>query len=118
MGRRTFCGGARASFVYRGSGGEMVRTGHGCVHEHCLRSDPGYLRKCTWARDRGQCGLCPNVAGRSSGWEADHIVPVVEGGGSCGLENIRTLCIPCHRRETAALAGRRAARRRGIPTGT
>ena len=41
-------------------------------------------------------------------WEADHVVPVVEGGGCCGLEGLRTVCLPCHRRETAALAGRRA----------
>lgn len=45
-------------------------------------------------------------------WEADHIVPVVEGGGCCGLENYRTLCVPCHKRETAALAKRRAQERR------
>lgn len=29
-------------------------------------------------------------------WEMDHIVPVSEGGGLCGLENLRTLCLPCH----------------------
>ena len=29
-------------------------------------------------------------------WQADHIVAVAEGGGSCGLENLRTLCVPCH----------------------
>jgi 5-methylcytosine-specific restriction protein A len=45
-------------------------------------------------------------------WEADHIVPVVEGGGQCGLEGYRTLCLPCHRKVTAALARRRAERRR------
>jgi 5-methylcytosine-specific restriction endonuclease McrA len=39
-------------------------------------------------------------------WEADHIVPVAEGGGGCGLENYRTLCIPCHRKVTRELAGR------------
>jgi Restriction endonuclease len=38
-------------------------------------------------------------------WEADHIVPVVEGGTD-SLENARTLCVPCHRRETAALRKR------------
>lgn len=47
-----------------------------------------------------------------SWWEADHIVPVVEGGGQCGLENYRTLCVPCHKRVTAELAARRAAARR------
>jgi 5-methylcytosine-specific restriction endonuclease McrA len=42
----------------------------------------------------------------------DHIVPVVEGGGDCGLENLRTLCWACHHRETAALAKRRAEKRK------
>lgn len=50
--------------------------------------------------------------GRSTGWDADHIIPVVEGGGLCGLENYRTLCHPCHKQETAALAKRRAQSRR------
>ena len=49
--------------------------------------------------------------GRSSGWDADHIVPVVEGGGLCGLENYRTLCHPCHKKATAALAARRAKKK-------
>ena len=44
-------------------------------------------------------------------WEADHIVPVVEGGGECGLDGYRTLCLRCHRSETAALARRRAEAR-------
>jgi 5-methylcytosine-specific restriction enzyme A len=48
-------------------------------------------------------------------WEADHIVPVVEGGGECDLSNFRTLCVWCHRKETAALAARRAERRRAMP---
>lgn len=34
-------------------------------------------------------------------WDADHIVAVKEGGGDCGLDNIRTLCIPCHKKNTA-----------------
>lgn len=36
-------------------------------------------------------------------WEADHILPVSQGGGCCGLENLRTLCIRCHRIETSKL---------------
>lgn len=39
-------------------------------------------------------------------WQADHIVPVAEGGGGCGLENYRTLCVWCHARETGALRKR------------
>jgi len=43
---------------------------------------------------------------RKTLWDADHIVPVVEGGGECDLINIRTLCILCHRRETLSLRRR------------
>jgi len=45
-------------------------------------------------------------------WEADHIIPVSEGGGCCGLDNYRTLCLRCHKRETASLAARTAEARR------
>ncbi len=39
-------------------------------------------------------------------WQADHIVPVAEGGGECGLDNMRTLCTPCHKAATRALRKR------------
>ncbi len=41
-----------------------------------------------------------------SPWAADHIVSVVEGGGECGIENIRTLCLGCHASVTRELRGR------------
>jgi len=98
------------------------------VHEWRLRSSTSYLRECVFARDRGICVLCRVdsvalrrrilrlpfgrrviemrslgiVRGRKSWWEADHILAVAEGGDSC-LDNIRTLCIPCHRGVTAEL---------------
>lgn len=40
-------------------------------------------------------------------WESDHIVPVCEGGGLCTIENLRTLCLPCHKSETKTLRSRR-----------
>lgn len=49
---------------------------------------------------------------RSSYWDADHIVPVSEGGGECSLENMRTLCVPCHQVVTRELAKRKASHRR------
>lgn len=49
---------------------------------------------------------------RSRFWDIDHIVPVVQGGGSSGPENLRTLCLACHRKVTAELAAKRAAARR------
>jgi 5-methylcytosine-specific restriction endonuclease McrA len=108
-----------------------------CVHEWRLRSDPGYLRERVFERDRGVCALCgiDTVAefahlkrlrgparlarfakwglrpgARRSLWDADHIVPVVEGGGECDLDNLRTLCLGCHRKATAALRERRRTR--------
>jgi len=105
-----------------------------CVHAWRLRTDPGYLRQQVFARDRAICGRCRiNCAEayrrlkRSRGssrrtmleywglksitrktlWDADHIVPVCEGGGECDLSNIRTLCLACHRDATYDLHLRR-----------
>jgi 5-methylcytosine-specific restriction protein A len=123
-----------------------------CVHEHKLRSDPGYIREQVFQRDFGVCALCgtdcdkvlrvfkallrkaglkvaqfPRKVEREperygaldmfrlqfpwfnpfiSPWAADHIVPVVEGGGECGIENIRTLCLGCHASVTRELRSR------------
>lgn len=48
---------------------------------------------------------------RSSFWDADHCKPVVMGGGECGLENLRTLCLPCHRRVTRELMAQLRAKK-------
>jgi 5-methylcytosine-specific restriction endonuclease McrA len=45
-------------------------------------------------------------------WDCDHIKPVIEGGGECGLENLRTLCVPCHKQVTRELRARLAKARR------
>jgi len=45
-------------------------------------------------------------------YEIDHVIPVVEGGGCCGIDNLRTLCRRCHKSETKELARRRATRSR------
>ncbi len=102
-----------------------------CVHQHRLRTDPGYLRDQVFARDHGRCALCAadtvaiynalkrsrgparaaglslygmkSITSRRSLWDADHILPVAEGGGQCDLDNLRTLCLPCHRELTAQL---------------
>jgi hypothetical protein len=110
-GRRTFCGDV-------------------CVHEWKLRTNPGYLREHVFNRDQGVCAQCgvdtKKVRGdmrkldyaarrqmlrkwglkdgsRKTLWDADHIIPVAEGGGQCDLSNMRPLCLLCHREATAAL---------------
>jgi 5-methylcytosine-specific restriction endonuclease McrA len=100
----------------------------GCIHEWKIRTQPQYARKRVFLRDKGRCAICGEVrfiarfrsargivierAMTVPQWEMDHVVPVVEGGGECGLEGLRTLCCPCHRIETAKLAARRAEARR------
>ena len=105
-----------------------------CVEEWRLRTDPGYVREKVLERDRGVCAVCQVDCGaewrrlkrlrgaprlrafhdwglrpgsRKSLWDADHIVPVIEGGGECDLANLRTLCLKCHRIATAELRKRR-----------
>lgn len=105
-----------------------------CVHEWKLRTQPAYLREQVFLRDKGRCATChidTLAAGRrlraSRGanrkillahwglktrlrrtlWDADHILPVAEGGGECDLDNIRTLCLRCHRDATKQLRERR-----------
>lgn len=47
-------------------------------------------------------------------YEVDHIIPVHLGGGSCGLENLATLCRVCHRNKTRGEMRRKRQRRKGI----
>ena len=113
--------------------GRLTFCSEWCVNEWRLRSDPGYLRDQVFERDKGFCagcgldcekehrrvkrlrgaarvqawaqwGLKPNQ--RRSLWDADHILPVAEGGGECDLENMRTLCLTCHREATTLLRER------------
>jgi 5-methylcytosine-specific restriction endonuclease McrA len=68
-------------------------------------------RSCGDARTEalGMWGM-RSVMARRSLWDADHILPVAEGGGECDLENLRTLCLMCHREVTAELRRRMRGR--------
>jgi 5-methylcytosine-specific restriction endonuclease McrA len=44
-------------------------------------------------------------------FDIDHVIPLYEGGPN-HPSNLRVLCLPCHKRETAKLAARIAERRR------
>jgi len=113
--------------------GRFTFCGDSCVHQWKLRTDAGYLRAQVFARDHGVCAACgldtealrknkrkldyaarrlfeKTWGLRRHLWDADHIVPVAEGGGECDLSNMRTLCLNCHRDATAALRRRLAAR--------
>jgi len=107
-------------------------------HPECVdiynASDPSEARRMLRKRDRGRCAVCRldtnrlrrQVRGRGrtrklrelgfkprqSLWEADHILPLIDGGGH-GLDNLQTLCTPCHKQKTADEARARAARNAG-----
>lgn len=55
------------------------------------------------------------IQASQSVWQADHIIPVIEGGGECDLTNLRTMCIPCHQNATRVLLTRLALARRAEP---
>lgn len=50
-----------------------------------------------------------NTNSRSTFYDIDHITSVSEGGGQCGEDNLRLLCLSCHRKETAKLKQRLAS---------
>jgi len=107
-------------------------------HPKCVRaynaSDPRLARRRVRKRDRTVCAECQldtnalrrelrgrgmtrrlrerGFVPRRSLWELDHIVPLIDGGGH-ELDNLQTLCTPCHRKKTAEEARSRAARQRG-----
>ena len=108
--------------------GRQTFCSNWCVEEWKLRTNPGHLRDRVFERDRGVCAGCGidcvsefqrikrlrgaararartewQAGSRKSLWDADHIVPVAEGGGECDLSNMRTLCLKCHRQKTAEL---------------
>lgn len=107
-----------------------------CKDRFKLRSDPKYLRQRVWQRDKGICSQCgrdtvaqwealaamkfedrlkaavqfqiPKHRLRTGElWDAHHVIPVCKGGGEADLSNLITLCLSCHREETAALAKER-----------
>ena len=67
---------------------EAIKLNGKAREEYLKEFNIGIKRK-IWKRKHGG-GL----------WDADHILPVKEGGGQCGLDNLRTLCIKCHKQVT------------------
>lgn len=46
-------------------------------------------------------------------WEADHVVEVCNGGATA-LDNMQTLCVPCHKEKTRQMHANRKQARTGI----
>lgn len=65
------------------------------------------LRQQQLARS-SQCQQC----GSTTRLEADHIIPIADGGSPTNPANLQTLCRDCHRRKTRAEQDARRRRRR------
>ncbi len=116
------------SWGCRGCGGPIPKGRYSWCSKKCV--DTFEPKRVIWfvkQRDKGFCQLCGldifegGRAARPDCWrwssgafpmphgkpEYDHILPMCEGGLTV-LSNMRTLCRPCHLKETKALASRRA----------
>ena len=67
------------------------------------QKQPPHLPQCLAIRTDYSLGEKRKVWKRKYGgglWDADHIIRVDSGGGCCGLDNLRTLCLACHKSVT------------------
>ena len=86
-----------------------------CGNEHSVLLDMAYSWQIvTWRvrdRDNHVCAMCQmqgNIPPDYLLTQVDHIIPVILGGTG-DLENLRTLCVPCHKAETKRLRREGAA---------
>lgn len=120
--RRTFCGDSCVeewrlktdpSFLRHRVGkrdrGRCARCGLRCRDlEKSLALLRQVLSRLGQSKVYGDLRKALKVRSRHSLWDADHIRPVAEGGGECGLDNMQTLCLWCHRDKTALMRRRPA----------
>ena len=91
----------------------------------CFSTDQ---RKAVWERDRGVCQTCSTDTKTLGGgqrlfssgklWQADHRRALHTGDGSdvslFSLDNLFTICTPCHRTKNKQEAAARAEKRRVV----
>lgn len=110
-------------------GGRRTKwCGGDCLEAFRLRCSPSYQVEHVAKRDNYICVMCkknvkldfvnhnqsvPYWQRKSIGHfcQADHILPVAEGGGLTGPENLRLLCTACHKTQTNKLHKRLAEKR-------
>jgi 5-methylcytosine-specific restriction endonuclease McrA len=80
--------------------GRFTWCGDKCVTEF-RGIQPDILAAQVKKRDK-VCQICGK-----GGEEVDHIIPVCEGGGLCGADNLRLLCCDCHKKQTKLLMEKR-----------
>ena len=79
-----------------------------CATDYMIIYHSGEARKHIWKRDKGKCNDCGEQCTRR-GWDLDHVKPLLEQKGIKGnkldwtyyeLNNMQTLCRPCHKKKT------------------
>ena len=85
------------------------KSWHGdCAVEYMIIYHSREARRHVWLRDRGKCNGCGKKCTRR-GWDLDHIKPLMEQKGRAEkelvwsyywLDNMQTLCKPCHNEKT------------------
>ena len=82
---------------YLGDG--IAALGKRILQTMLVTKRPNAPRELIWEDQKGRCALCDQATDR---YEIDHIQPV-SLGGSHRRDNLRGLCLPCHREETERL---------------
>jgi hypothetical protein len=59
-------------------------------------------RQAVLTRDAWQCQACGRVCSGLREAQADHVIPISQGGSRYDISNGQTLCIACHGRKTRA----------------
>ncbi len=115
-----------------------------CLEKVRLTCDWSFVRKHVAARDKGICQCCglhpesyraevreayasgnfvPLEEARAKAFpplhrpwqQIDHIIPVCEGGAALDLRNLRTVCVPCHKKLTNQLNRDRRLKKSASP---
>lgn len=88
-----------------------------CVKKYKFYYHSSYTKRVVWKRDKGKCANCSHQCLKkgTDGWDLDHIVPLHLANGdpmAWELNNLQTLCKPCHKKKTAAEATARSIARK------
>ena len=79
-----------------------------CATDYMIIYHSTEARKHIWKRDKGKCNSCGKQCTRR-GWDLDHVKPLMEQKGLkehqldwsyYELNNMQTLCRPCHKKKT------------------
>lgn len=85
---------------------------HWTGRSHATGAGHTQWRKTVLSRAKGMCEIRgPGCTHRAT--EADHRVPVAEGGARYDPNNGQAACTPCHKAKTQQEAARGRSRRRG-----